>query len=401
MRYSRLQKIIVSLAVLLLLSASLAGCGLARNIMQESSQPEPTAENTLTAMPRINEAIVKALKAGEPKLRLDVTVSDDDLKDIMENLSPFWGSPTEYRTIRTFRDVDLSTEAEAKAPQDVSRIEMKLAQSDNYYVYKAYTDAAYRIPSEQTRAAGILAALPGVLSDIKAAAAQNAGSPDYALILAVHDWLVTNLSYDDTIDELSYHNGVYGALIEHRTMCLGYAEALQLILLCMGEQEVQMVVGKGNSDVGGNPDGWIGHAWNLVELNGDLLHVDATFDDPVSSDPNEKASLSHIYFGQNDAFMKKDHEWAADYYPVADGGDYYYFRENGLYTESKKEFRKTLRNLLPKKQLAEIEIAASGYEISDDDLQFIFSVRDDIKDIYRSFTDEGEVTIARLFFTYE
>ena len=55
------------------------------------------------------------------------------------------------------------------------------------------------------------------------------------------------------------------------------------------------------------------HAWNIVKIAGKYYQVDATWDDPVSSDG--KNILSHKYFNKSDAFFKKDHVWDTSAYP--------------------------------------------------------------------------------------
>jgi hypothetical protein len=336
-----------------------------------------------------------ALKSGKTKLQLDVKGRESEIGDIMDdmtsNLSPFWGSPTQYKVTDKFTDIDLG-ESEGRS-SDVTRLELTLELSENYYVYRAYTDASFKIPENQARAAEIFAALPDIISEIDTLSAEKAGSPSYALTLAAHDWLVSNLTYNDSIDQFSYHNGIYGALVERNTMCLGYAEALQLILMCKNEKNVEMVVGESSGENGE----WIGHAWNLIKIDGHIMHVDATFDDPRG---DAQDIISHIYLGQDDAFMKADHRWSEAYYPPAVSENYYYYRKSGLFVTSSKAFRKTVRNIISKNRPAGLEIAVEGFKLKDDDLQFIYGI-DNIDKIYRSFTTEGDVTIVHLSLAYD
>ncbi|MDR1067743.1 MAG: hypothetical protein LBL36_00675 [Clostridiales Family XIII bacterium] len=380
---------ILRLVVLALVLALLSGCTVARNVISTVTQPKPTAETTLTSMGEINDEVEEALRNGEKSVRLDVTQGEEQIADMTRTLSPFWGAPTEYRIVKRFSDIELNGVA-----ADVMRIDFTLTQSDNYYVYKAYTDKSYAIPPEQTRAAELLAALPGILAEIDKLAEKHAGNATYVASLAVHDWLAKELTYDDSLDQLSYRNGIYGALIERRTMCLGYAEAMKLILLCKGETSVSMVVG--DADTGGGQ--WISHVWNLVNVGGAWMHIDATFDDPKDNAPGE---VSHIYFGQDDAFMRKDHRWEAADYPAATQESYSYFKTNGLYISEKKKLRKVLRSYIAKNKPAELEIAVTGFTLRDSDLQFIYSIDDTLSQIYCSFVERGDTTIARLTLKYD
>jgi hypothetical protein len=380
----------------LLFSAAFSGCesalDWATGIVQ--TQPKPTAKTTITSEIQVNKAVQDALKSGKTELQFDIKGGKSEIDSIMddmpENLSPFWGSPTQYKVTEEFTGIDLGEREGRNA--NVARVELTLEPSDNYYVYRAYTDASFTIPDDRTRAAEIFAALPGIIAEIDALTANNAGSPSYALTLAAHDWLVSNLDYNDNIEQSGYHNGIYGALVERSTMCLGYAEAMQLILMCKGEKNVEMVLGKSRNE----GSKWIGHAWNLVKIDEEIMHVDATFDDPGG---DKKNTLNHVYFGQNDAFMKANHVWSEKYYPPAVSENYYYFRENGLFVTDSDAFRETVQNVISKNRPAELEIAAEGFEIKDDNLQFIYGIKG-VEKIYRSITNKGEITVVRLSLTY-
>lgn len=50
----------------------------------------------------------------------------------------------------------------------------------------------------------------------------------------------------------------------------------------------------------------IGHAWNLVRLNGRWYHLDVTWDDPI---PDQAGRLRYDYYLLPDKLIKKDHFW--------------------------------------------------------------------------------------------
>lgn len=63
----------------------------------------------------------------------------------------------------------------------------------------------------------------------------------------------------------------YGALVEGRAVCEGYARALQLLLTDAGFAGVPVTgFDRGSQN---------GHMWNLVQVNGALYYLDATYDD--------------------------------------------------------------------------------------------------------------------------
>ena len=65
----------------------------------------------------------------------------------------------------------------------------------------------------------------------------------------------------------------YGILVDRTAVCTGYAEAMQLAAHAVGIDSV-VVTGEAASGVTTG-----GHAWNLVNLDGDWLVVDVTWDD--------------------------------------------------------------------------------------------------------------------------
>jgi hypothetical protein len=241
--------------------------------------------------------------------------------------------------------------------------------------------------------AAVSKAIPGVVADIEKSLEDTDGG-DYAKALAVHDWLVENINYDSGMYEGSDDNSVMGALVGRSTMCQGYAEAFELLMRCISDADVRIEVGTGKSSE--NTE-WADHAWNLVNIDGEWRQVDATFDDPVNSD---RTTPSHIYFGRSDEGMAPDHKWNAEYWPAAEGKDFLYYREAGLYANSKKKFRSVVKNLLKKGSPEEMEIAIGGVDLSEGDLQFIYDSKDEVSNIMYSYTDSGDVTIVSLKLEY-
>ncbi|SDB20998.1 Transglutaminase-like superfamily protein [Ruminococcaceae bacterium FB2012] len=87
---------------------------------------------------------------------------------------------------------------------------------------------------------------------------------DYDRILAVHDWLVKNVKYDDSLKKHS----VYDAIVGKKSVCEGYALATYLMLNDLGIP-CRMMTGTGNGD---------NHAWNIVYLEGKWYYLDTTWD---------------------------------------------------------------------------------------------------------------------------
>lgn len=105
---------------------------------------------------------------------------------------------------------------------------------------------------------------------------QNKTGNDYDDIKMVHDYIINNVEYDETISKDNIYN-IYGTLINGEAVCEGYARSFKYL---MDELEIRcvLVIGKGiNSD--GDTEN---HAWNYVYLDGKWYAIDCTWDDPIS-----------------------------------------------------------------------------------------------------------------------
>ena len=93
-------------------------------------------------------------------------------------------------------------------------------------------------------------------------------------IKAIHDYIINNTDYDtlksENIKDTTYKsNTAYGVLVEHYGICSGYSDTMALFL-----NELNIINYKISNDQ---------HIWNLVYLDGSWLHLDVTWDDPVSN----------------------------------------------------------------------------------------------------------------------
>jgi hypothetical protein len=389
-------KQIALLLSIVLITGMFSGCttlidGLFSNFLDE----RPTAESTHTDVKEITDALSAALERGDTKVTMDVVADEAEIKNITENMSAFWGSPDTYIILRDFGEIKLTDDENATAV-GVKRVEFNLALSNNYYVYRAWKDEAFSIPEGKEEAQAVYDSLKTVIPEIFGGNLDASGTAilsAYDSTLAVHDWLVANIVYDDSIKQTGTENGSYGALIHKKTMCQGYAESLQLILECATDVQVKMQVGEGNSGDGN----WIGHAWNLVYMNDAWYQVDATFDDPVG---NPDRAVNHFYFGQDDETMTFDHKWDSAYWNPTDGENFLWYRKNGRYVESKKAFETAVKKILSGKTPKHVEIATKGFTLSDADLQFIFNANPKINTLYQNQTRVNDVNVVGLEITY-
>lgn len=142
---------------------------------------------------------------------------------------------------------------------------------------------------------------------------------DYNKIKAIHDYIINNTKYDveRNINKdspyLSYK--AYGPLIEGYATCNGYTDAMAIFLDKLGIKNFKIATELSQIDE-------IGHVWNAVYINGKWLHLDLTWDDPVSD--NGIDYLQHKYFLITDeelvntdsgTVVIKDHIYNRSIYP--------------------------------------------------------------------------------------
>lgn len=108
------------------------------------------------------------------------------------------------------------------------------------------------------------------------------GMEDWQIALALHDYLIVNAKYDESLLKLSG----YDLLVNGTAVCSGYTSAYQDLLQRAGI-ECRYVISE-----------QMDHAWNIVKIDGQWYHVDLTWDDPT---PDSEGFADHKYFLVTDA----------------------------------------------------------------------------------------------------
>jgi len=164
-------------------------------------------------------------------------------------------------------------------------------------------------PTDGLAYAGAETVLGGVLKP---------GMTPFQKELAVHDWMVNNITYDTASADIYRENGgsgsysrypafnAYGAIVGKKAVCEGYAKAFQMFMDIIG---VECVSVSGFAEGGA-------HMWNQVKLDGDWYNVDVTFDDPIVTFTRLDGSAytrphnpGYEYFNVPDDVLAKDHTW--------------------------------------------------------------------------------------------
>lgn len=127
------------------------------------------------------------------------------------------------------------------------------------------------------------------------------GMDDYEKELAVHDYIIYNVTYDEgslsAIPNPSEHCAdPYGALINGKAICKGYTTTFRMFMGMLGIPCGTVH----SSDAAGEE-----HAWNTVKLDGDWYYVDCTWDDPVPD--SDTRPVIHTYFNVSREEIETDH----------------------------------------------------------------------------------------------
>ena len=136
----------------------------------------------------------------------------------------------------------------------------------------------------------------------------NRGWSKEQKLLYLHDYLVTHTQYDQSYQR----HTAYDAIVEHKAVCQGYAEAYADLAKRAGIPAV-VITSRYNN-----------HAWNAVNLNNNWYYVDCTFDDPIG--PSDPLYCKHDNFLRNEAGMRdtnhRGNDWVIGHWGENVNGKY-------------------------------------------------------------------------------
>lgn len=336
------RKVLVIILTLFLLIC-FAGCNM--GIISKVS----AGEETINTRAELYRKVEQSLKNGKTEISFETSkLEKEDFEYLNKEHDGFYGTVSSYK-IRSFEFLDKSF------------VTLYCDIYDNYYVENAILKGD-DIPRERKEARKLLAFCEKLLPQIEA------GDPsDYRKEKRIHDYLVGNIEYgymdgDNGDDSNAYSS--YGALIEKKAVCNGYAQAMKLLCDLTGVP-CQMISGLADGE---------NHAWNLVELNNEWYHVDATWDDP---EPDEPGRIFYHYFNVNDEFISEDHSWEEASYTLAEGKTYNYFQLNNLACRNFEEFRERCEDVFEDDKPEAFQIQVKNYDkdiYSEENLQFLFMI---------------------------
>ena len=205
---------------------------------------------------------------------------------------------------------------------DIFKLRNEAIYSNPYVVYFDYNRSAYwsdgrlefiytESKAEVTKAqAALRTAVNTIVTEVI-----NPGQSDLEKLIALHQYLVLNASYETSITGApkEFVHSAYGVLLYGQGVCSSYALSLKALLDAVGI-ESRVVTGTAGGEA---------HAWNLVKLAGQYYHLDATWNDPV---PDSPGRVRYSYFLLTDEQIGTTHKWT-ETLPRADSTKFSYINQ--------------------------------------------------------------------------
>jgi hypothetical protein len=153
------------------------------------------------------------------------------------------------------------------------------------------------------------------------------GGEPYDVLLYFHDAIIKNCVFSAESENC---NSAYGALVDGKAQCEGYAFAFSLLCDKAGVENI-VVTGK-------NAQGDT-HAWNKVRLESGWYNVDCTWDDPVLKRESPDFVRYDYFFVPDDDILNITHFQDIEHFypPICGDGELTYFKTEGLYFSSLQE----------------------------------------------------------------
>lgn len=315
------------IALLTVLAVLLSFCGCSALNSDISQQTETSAEPTTSAAQNPPKKLENSAHAYN-------SISDKNVKELYmridEGSKPLISIPFDTSGELTDKEIGEALEAYKNDHPEV----FWLSSECTYYVDDGDTniELVFRISGEELAQAR--KKFDTAVEKIISQAPKNAD--DYEKELFVNNYLIENCTYDEmgakSDKELNNENNAYGAVIEKKAVCEGYARAFQLLCTRLG---VDCVTVTGTVDD-------VNHAWNCAKIEGEWYQVDATWNDTDGED----LIYENNYFNLTDDQMYEDHtlspmfsqcsdekyetfsEWCNTFVPECTSKEYNYYRQS-------------------------------------------------------------------------
>ena len=302
----------------------------------------------------VSEKLNEAFDSGEDgiaTLYISNDISEDDLKKVNMSINSMKGSIISFTTYESNND---------NLNNSYRKVEFEYEKADTMYVYDNLVNHI-EIPSDKQEALQLRNVCQKILND----EIKNYMT-DYDKELVIHDYIINHCKYGNSDNKDNSEYTAYGALINGKAVCSGYAAAANLLLMCAGV-ECKIVTGVATSTKNGKVE-TENHAWNQVKIGGEWYHLDVTWDDPVA----DKDTLIHEYFNIKDSIIQADHEWEDVNASECNSMKNNFYMKNGAYIYDKASLENYVRININTDRATQRECALSGISVTDDDLAFIY-----------------------------
>ena len=184
-------------------------------------------------------------------------------------------------------------------------------------------EGTYSMTKEEAESA--LAEIEQSLSDCMSEVPLN--EDEYSTVKYLYEYLIDNTEYDKDADN---NQNICSVFLGHRSVCQGYAKAMQYMLQKVGLQSF-LVTGYTGAER---------HAWNLVRVNGKYYYLDPTWGDASYSYGGNEGTeneaflppINYDYFLVTTSEIAKTHSFEdLVMLPACDSTEDNYYVREGLY----------------------------------------------------------------------
>lgn len=140
----------------------------------------------------------------------------------------------------------------------------------------------------------------------------------------IFDYLQSTVTYTD--DGKNERHSIIGALLEHQAVCEGISKAFAVLCHSVG---IQCIVVFSKT-----------HMWNVVNINGTLCNVDATYG------TKGELGVNYTFFNTSDKYLQEEHKKVLGCIPPCKNDSQEYYSHMGTFFNEEKDLRKyLLKNL--------------------------------------------------------
>lgn len=259
-----------------------------------------------------------------------------------------------------------------------SYVSHKIGDELKYITFSgSYMDDPQQV---KTKAAAVEAKAKEILSGIPADADQ------YEIVKYLYEYIILNTEYSF---ESADNQNICSVFLDHKSVCNGYAKAMQFLLQKKGIPCI-LVIGQAG---GGS------HAWNIVKVDGAYYHVDTTWGDPSYYNDLQQGErtpdIDYSYLCIPTGEIERTHEMDQTYpLPQCSSLAANYFVREGLYFNQVEE--KRLRSIFgeAEKNPENVVILKASDAVVYQELFEHLITQENIFSYYRVYDGKGNLTVS-------